>query len=169
MFRVAILTVSDRSSRGVRPDASGEVLRELITAELDATVIAYRVVPDERDRIARALREWADNGTADLVLTTGGTGLAPRDVTPEATRDVIEREVPGIPEAMRAASLAITPFAMLSRMVAGTRGRCLIINLPGSPKSVRENMRVVLPALKHGLDKLLGDPEDCDPPPRSET
>jgi molybdenum cofactor synthesis domain-containing protein len=163
MFRVAILTVSDRSAQGVRADASGNVIRELITSELEAEVVAYRIVPDEQPAIEAALREWADGRVADLVLTTGGTGLAPRDVTPEATRAVIEREVPGIPEAMRAASLAVTPFAMLSRMVAGTRGRTLIINLPGSPKGVRENLVVVLPALVHGLDKLLGDPQDCAP------
>ncbi|HEX6290004.1 MAG TPA: MogA/MoaB family molybdenum cofactor biosynthesis protein [Herpetosiphonaceae bacterium] len=163
MFRVAILTVSDRSAQGVRADASGAVIREMIAAGLNAEVVGYRVVPDERPAIEAALREWADGRSADLILTTGGTGLAPRDVTPEATRAVIEREVPGIPEAMRAASLAVTPFAMLSRMVAGTRGQCLIINLPGSPKGVRENLAVVLPALAHGLDKLLGDPQDCAP------
>ncbi len=163
MFRVAILTVSDRSSEGLRPDGSGTLIRDLISAELDAVIVAYRIVPDERPAIEATLREWADERQADLVLTTGGTGLAPRDVTPEATRAVIEREVPGIPEAMRAASLAVTPFAMLSRMVAGTRGRCLIINLPGSPKGVRENLGVVMPALKHGLEKLLGDPNDCAP------
>ena len=163
MFRVAILTVSDRSAGGTRDDTSGAVVRELIMAGLACDVVDYKVVPDEQPVIEAALRGWADARTVDLVLTTGGTGLAPRDITPEATRAVIEREVPGIPEAMRAASLAITPFAMLSRMAAGTRGRCLIINLPGSPKSVRENLTVVLPALKHGLDKLLGDPDDCAP------
>ena len=164
MFRVAILTVSDRSAQGVRADASGAVIHELIGAALTADVVAYRVVPDEQPQIAAVLREWADAHIADVILTTGGTGLAPRDVTPEATRAVIEREVPGIPEAMRAASLKVTPFAMLSRMVAGTRGRTLIINLPGSPKGVRENLVVVLPALAHGLDKLRGDPSDCAPP-----
>ena len=163
MFRVAILTVSDRGSQGQREDTSGAVIREMVAAGLDATVVDYQIVPDERPAIEGALRAWADGGAADLVLTTGGTGRAPRDVTPEATRAVIEREVPGIPEAMRSASLAKTPFAMLSRMVAGTRGRTLIINLPGSPKAVRENLEVVLPALAHGLDKLLGDPEDCAP------
>ncbi|MBV9790535.1 MAG: molybdopterin adenylyltransferase [Chloroflexi bacterium] len=162
-FRVAILTVSDRSSQGVREDTSGKMIEALVTAKLDAEVVAYHVVPDEQAQIAAVLQVWADDRVADLILTTGGTGLAPRDVTPEATRSVIEREVPGIPEAMRAASLAVTPFAMLSRMVAGTRGQSLIINLPGSPKGVRENLNVVLPALAHGLDKLLGDPEDCAP------
>lgn len=161
MYRVAILTVSDRSSQGVRDDLSGQVIREIISAELPGEITDYRVVPDERAAIEAALRAWADANIADLILTTGGTGLAPRDVTPEATRAVIEREVPGIPEAMRAASLRITPMAMLSRMVAGTRARSLIINLPGSPKGVRENLVVVLPALAHGLDKLLDDPNDC--------
>jgi molybdopterin adenylyltransferase len=163
MYRVAILTVSDRSAAGARDDRSGEVIRELITTGMDAEIVDYRIVPDEQPAIEAALCEWADAATADLILTTGGTGLAPRDVTPEATRAVIEREVPGIPEAMRYASLQVTAFAMLSRMVAGTRGRCLIINLPGSPKGVRENLSVVLPALAHGLDKLLGDPSDCAP------
>ena len=162
-FRVAILTVSDRSAQGARADASGKLIEALVTAKLDAEVVAYQVVPDEQAQIAAVLQSWADHRVADLILTTGGTGLAPRDVTPEATRAVIEREVPGIPEAMRAASLAVTPFAMLSRMVAGTRRQTLIINLPGSPKGVRENLSVVLPALAHGLDKLLGDPEDCAP------
>ena len=165
MFRVAILTVSDRSAEGTRQDESGAVIREMVTASLDANIVAYLVVPDERPAIEAALRGWADRREADLVLTTGGTGLAPRDVTPEATRAVVEREVPGIPEAMRAASLAKTPFAMLSRMVAGTRGQTLIVNLPGSPKAVRENLAVVLPALPHALDKLLGDPNDCVPAP----
>ena len=164
MFRVAILTVSDRSAQGVREDASGAAVREVIQAGLEATVVAYQVVPDEQAEIEAVLRGWADDGVADLILTTGGTGLAPRDVTPEATRAVIEREVPGIPEAMRAASLAITPFAVLARMVAGTRKQTLIINLPGSPKAVRENLAVVVPALAHGLEKLLGDPNDCAPP-----
>jgi molybdenum cofactor synthesis domain-containing protein len=165
MFRVAILTVSDRSSQGQREDASGAVIREIVTSELGAEVVAYRIVPDERPDIEAALRAWADDRAADLVLTTGGTGLAPRDITPEATRAVLDREVPGIPEAMRAASLERTPFAMLSRMAAGTRGGTLIINLPGSPKAVRENLAVIVPALPHAIEKLLGDPADCVPLP----
>lgn len=169
MFKVAILTVSDRSSAGTRDDASGAVVRDMVAAGLEAEVVDYRVVPDERSLIEAALREWTDRRAADLILTTGGTGLAPRDITPEATRAVLEREVPGIPEAMRAASLAKTPFAMLSRMVAGTRGQTLIVNLPGSPKAVRENLAVILPALPHALEKLLGDPSDCAPlPPATE-
>lgn len=168
MFRVAILTISDRSSQGAREDTSGAVIRELITKGLAAEVVAYQVVPDERPQIEAALREWADGRVADLVLTTGGTGLAPRDITPEATRAVLEREVPGIPEAMRAASLLKTPFAMLSRMAAGTRGNTLIINLPGSPKAVRENLAVILPVLPHALEKLMGDPRDCVPLPAVE-
>ena len=165
MFRVAILTISDRSAAGQREDESGTVIRNIIAAGLDAEIVAYEIVPDEHERIVTALRAWADGRMADLVLTTGGTGLAPRDITPEATRTVIERDVPGIPEAMRAASLAKTPFAMLSRMVAGTRGATLIINLPGSPKAVRENLAVILPVLPHALEKLLGDPQDCAPIP----
>lgn len=165
MFRVAILTVSDRGAAGTREDESGAVARQMVQEALQATVVDYRIVPDERAAIEAVLRAWADRREADLVLTTGGTGLAPRDITPEATRAVIEREVPGIPEAMRAASLAQTPFAMLSRMVAGTRAATLIVNLPGSPKAVRENLAVVLPALPHALEKLMGDPNDCLPLP----
>jgi molybdenum cofactor synthesis domain-containing protein len=154
MITVAILTVSDRSSRGERPDASGPVIREMVTEQMGATVVREGVVPDERQAIAAILRDWATQ--ADVILTTGGTGFAPRDVTPEATLETIERRAPGLEEAMRSDSMSRTPHAMLSRAVAGIRGRCIIVNLPGSPKAVRENLAVILPALPHGV-RLLKD------------
>ncbi|MGC9399727.1 MAG: molybdopterin adenylyltransferase [Anaerolineae bacterium] len=157
-IRVAILTASDRASTGVYEDASGPALRTLITQALRADIVATRILPDDRIRIAGQLRSWADVRGVDLILITGGTGFAPTDVTPEATRDVIEKEAPGLAEAMRAASLKITPHAMLSRAVCGIRGRTLIINLPGSPKAARENLQVILPALPHAIALLRGDP-----------
>jgi molybdenum cofactor synthesis domain-containing protein len=160
MIRAAIITLSDKGSRGEREDESGQVIR-LMIAGIGATVEHYEVLPDERTQIAALLERLADSGSVDLVLTTGGTGVAPRDVTPEATRDVIDRELPGMAEAMRAESLKKTPHAMISRAVAGIRKKTLIVNLPGSPRAVRENLAVLLPALPHAIDKVKGDPSDC--------
>jgi molybdenum cofactor synthesis domain-containing protein len=156
-LRFGILTLSDRSSRGERQDASGPALAHLIQAE-GWSVIRQSILPDEESAIRETLTSWADGGELDVILTTGGTGFAPRDVTPEATRAVIEREAPGLAEAMRAASLKITPHAMLSRVVAGIRKRTLILNLPGSPKGAVENLQVVLPVLPHAVQLLREDP-----------
>lgn len=157
MICIGILTISDRGSRGEYRDLSGPAIRALVTERLEASIEREAIIPDERTVIAGTLRAWADEAGLDLVLTTGGTGFAPRDVTPEATRDVIEREAPGLAEAMRAASLCVTPHAMLSRAVAGIRGRTLIVNLPGSPKAVRENLATILPALPHAVELLHGE------------
>ncbi len=155
MFNVGILTVSDKGSRGEREDLSGAAIRDMV-ATIGAEFVKYDVVPDERELISLKLSEWCAEGL-DLILTTGGTGLGPRDVTPEATRDVIDREAPGMAEAMRALCLQYTPMAMLSRAVVGTRGRTLIVNLPGSPKGVRESLGVLLPVLPHALGILTGE------------
>lgn len=159
-WKTAVLTVSDRSFRGERPDEAGPLISALLQGS-GYEVLRTAIVPDEQDEIARVLREWADTGDVQLVLTTGGTGFAPRDVTPEATCSVCQRMTPGIPEAMRAASLAITPRAMLSRAAAGIRGGTLIVNLPGSPKAAKENLEAVLPTLGHGLQMLSGAAADC--------
>ena len=158
MRRVGILTVSDRGAAGEYEDRSGPLAAELVAAATGWAVERYAVIPDDYDTIVRTLREWCDAGL-ELVLTSGGTGFAPRDVTPEATRAVIERDAPGIAEALRAESLKVTRHAMLSRAVSGLRGGSLIVNLPGNPKAVRENLAVLLPVLPHALDLLTACPE----------
>jgi len=155
---VGILTVSDRSARGERADESGPLLRQMAQRR-GWTVEREGVVPDDSSSIQATLMDWADQARLDLILTTGGTGFAPRDVTPEATRAVIEREAPGLAEAMRAASLAKTPHAMLSRAVCGIRGRTLVINLPGSPRAARENLETILPAIPHAIALLRESPD----------
>lgn len=156
-IRFGILTLSDRSSRGERADASGPALASLIQTS-GWSVVKQELLGDEEPAIRAILMAWADGGEMDVILTTGGTGFSPRDVTPEATRAVIQREAPGLAEAMRLASLKITPHAMLSRIVAGIRGRTLIINLPGSPKGAVENLQVILPVLPHAVQLLQEDP-----------
>jgi len=160
MFTVGILTVSDKGSRGEREDLSGPVIRELIS-KIGGEVRQYDIVPDERELIAERLKEWADVVRLDLILTTGGTGLTPRDVTPEATQEVIERPAPGFSEAMRQEGLKKTPLSMLSRGISGVRARTLIINLPGSPRGVRESLEVILPALPHAIETLRGEAAEC--------
>lgn len=156
-LRFAVLTVSDRSARGEREDQSGPALVHLIE-EHGWSVIRRSILPDDLGLLRATLEFWSDSAQADIILTTGGTGFAPRDVTPEATRAVIQREAPGLAEAMRAASLAKSPHAMLSRAVAGIRGRVLILNLPGSPRAAVENLQAVLPALEHAVSLLREDP-----------
>jgi molybdopterin adenylyltransferase len=160
MLTVGVLTISDGASKGERQDVSGENIRVLLTRLPDAVVSAGTIIPDEREQIAAVLREWCDEKKLNLILTTGGTGMAPRDVTPEATRAVIEREAPGIAEAMRSVSLQYTPMAMLSRGIAGIRGRTLIINLPGSPKAVKECLEYILPVLPHAINLLIEGPKE---------
>jgi molybdopterin adenylyltransferase len=157
-IRLAIITVSDKSSRGEREDAGGPAIREtLASLGVPISVVDYRIVADEQQAIAEALFHLSERADVDLILTTGGTGLAPRDVTPQATLGAIEYEVPGIAEAMRAASVLVTPAGMLSRAVAGVRHGTLIVNLPGNPKAVRENLRAIAAALPHAISTLRGE------------
>lgn len=159
-FTFAVVTMSDKGSRGEREDSSGKLLQELLKDE-GYELQGYEIVPDDRERIIRTVVELIDVRKIDLVVTTGGTGVAPTDVTPEAMQSVIEKDIPGMAEAMRAASLKKTPHAVLSRARAGIRGESLIINLPGSKKAARENIEVLLPALVHALDKIKGGTSDC--------
>jgi molybdenum cofactor synthesis domain-containing protein len=160
MFSVGILTISDKGAGGERYDKSGEVIHEML-AGIDVRISNYAIVPDEKELIVEKLVRWTDEQGVDVLLTTGGTGLTARDVTPEATLSVVDRIVPGMAEAMRAESLKETPHAMLSRAVVGTRGKCLIVNLPGSPKAVRECLEVILPALPHAVETLKGQAGEC--------
>lgn len=158
IIQVGIMTLSDRASSGEYEDQSGPLIRDIVETQLPgAQVHREAVVPDDFATIKDELTQWCDEAQVDLILTTGGTGFTPRDVTPEATQAVIERAAPGLAEAMRAASLRVTPYAMLSRAVAGIRGRTLIVNLPGSPKAVKENLQVILPALPHAIALLQQD------------
>ncbi|RJQ24066.1 MAG: MogA/MoaB family molybdenum cofactor biosynthesis protein [Nitrospiraceae bacterium] len=158
MIKVAILTLSDKGSKGERKDTSGPTIERMVK-KIGAEVSSYEIIPDEKALIKKRLLSLCKK--VDLILTTGGTGLSPRDVTPDATREVIEQEIPGIAEAMRYKGSKKTPFAMLSRAVAGTRGKTLIINLPGSPAAVKENLSVILACLPHAVEKIKGSTEDC--------
>lgn len=162
-IRTGILTLSDKGARGERIDTSGAAIRELI-GSIGGAVLRYEVIPDEQDRIATTLRAWADGGELDLIVTTGGTGLSPRDVTPQATAAVLDYQVPGMAEAMRAEGLRHTPMAMLSRALCGVRGRTLIVNLPGSERGVRQNLAVLLPVLPHAIETLRGASGDHTAP-----
>jgi molybdenum cofactor synthesis domain-containing protein len=162
LYRIAILTASDQGAAGLREDRSGPVIADALAAV--GEIVTTAIVADDRSALAEQLRQWADSEGVDLILTTGGTGLSPRDITPEATLDVAERLVPGIPEAMRAYSLTITNRAMLSRAVAVTRGRTLIINLPGSPRAVSECLEVIVPVLPHALGILTAREGECARP-----
>ena len=160
MFAVGILTISDKGAGGERQDRSGETIREILS-RTGVRIVSYDIIPDEKELIIEKLVKWTDDGELDVVMTTGGTGLTPRDVTPEATLAVVDKIVPGFAEAMRAESLKKTPMAMLSRAVVGTRGKCLIINLPGSTKAVRECLEVILPVLPHAVETLKGQAGEC--------
>ena len=159
-IRAGVLTISDKGAKGLREDESGEIILRMLE-EFGLTVVKREIIPDDRQRIADTLIMWVDEDDLALIITSGGTGLSPTDVTPQAMEQVIDYQVPGMAEAMRTASLKKTPHAMISRAMAGVRNSSLIINLPGSPRGAEENLSVVLPALNHGLSKLAGDTTDC--------
>ena len=161
MFRAGIITASDKGAAGEREDLSGPAIREMLEETGAYTVTRSVLLPDDRQQLAATMAQWCEQGLVDIIFTTGGTGFSPRDWTPEATLDVCQRMVPGIPEAMRAMSMQITPRAMLSRSAAGIRERTLIVNLPGSPKAAQESLGFILPALGHGLDILAGVAGEC--------
>jgi len=154
-IKAGILTISDKGFRSERQDLSSQAIREYL-GRLDSQIVKYEIVPDEMDIISHKLAEWADEGKIDVIITTGGTGLSQRDVTPEATLSIVEKVVPGFSEAMRIKTLDKTPMAMLSRATAGVRGKCLIINLPGNPKAVSECLEVILPAITHAIEIITG-------------
>jgi molybdenum cofactor synthesis domain-containing protein len=160
MLTVGVLTISDKGWRGEREDESGEAIKRMLTA-LDAHIARYEIVPDEKEVVSQKLTQWADEVGIDLIVTTGSTGLSPRDIAPEATLVVVQRLVPGLAEAMRAEGMKKTATAMLSRGVSGIRGRSLIINLPGSPKAVRESLEIILPVLPHAMEVLRGEAAEC--------
>jgi molybdenum cofactor synthesis domain-containing protein len=164
VYKVGIITASDKGYAGTRQDLSGPAIEEIIAKSEAFQVDKRSILPDDKDMLAAMMRQMADEDRLDLILTTGGTGFSKRDVTPEATLEVVERRTPGIPEAMRNISLQITPRAMLSRAEAGIRGNTLIVNLPGSPKSIRETLEYILPSVEHGLDILQGNDAECARP-----
>ena len=160
MIKVGILTLSDKGSKGEREDLSGKVLKDLSEVE-GWKVIKYEIIPDEKEQIVEILKIWVDKEKLDFIITTGGTGVYPRDVTPEATKEVIEKEIPGIPEYIRYISYPLTPMAALTRGVAGIRKKTLIINLPGSPKAIKEIFPKLIPIIKHAIEKIKGNPSEC--------
>ena len=160
MIKVGILTLSDKGSKGEREDLSGKVLKDLSEVE-GWKVIKYEIIPDEKEQIVKILKIWVDKEKLDFIITTGGTGVYPRDVTPEATKEIIEKEIPGIPEYIRYISYPLTPMAALTRGVAGIRKKTLIINLPGSPKAIKEIFPKLIPIIRHAIEKIKGDPSEC--------
>ena len=160
MIKVGILTLSDKGSKGEREDLSGKVLKDFSEVE-GWKVIKYEIIPDEKEQIVKILKVWVDKEKLDFIITTGGTGVYPRDVTPEATKEIIEKEIPGIPEYIRYISYPLTPMAALTRGVAGIRKKTLIINLPGSPKAIKEIFPKLIPIIKHAIEKIKGNPSEC--------